>query len=258
MTPWDDENDFLDTQYGDNQNDITDDESAVSCGNVFDDIIQDILQEVNVNVTEHDTGSFCIDNPNDEISLDEEGDMDYVDGDKESTISGLDNDAEFTGNYTNDKTKEKGNGLLKRVKLEELIFEIFLCKHCCEESVHQKKGFGKILVEDAKLKAVTHNHAFTCTLVVTCPSGKHTYKIEPDKGVTKTSVCAVQQPRQRGQPKSTMKIQHYCINFYAHIMLQMLGLWMHCFGLDTWDARNCFSCWVDSMLGKNMGLYWQI
>jgi len=73
-------------------------------------------------------------------------DTDYVDGEDESTISGLDNNTNFMGNYTNDKTKENGSGLLKHVKLEELISEKFLCKCCCEESIHQKrfwKNFGR-------------------------------------------------------------------------------------------------------------------
>jgi len=84
------------------------------------------------------------------------------------------------------------------------------------------------LVEDTKLKVITHNHTFVCTLIVTCMSGKHTHEIEPDKGVTKTChvncIGELQQPRHHGRLKSNMKIQHYYIHFYTHLMLQMLGL----------------------------------
>jgi len=118
--------------------------------------------------------------------------------------------------------------LLKYLELEELISENFLCKLCCEESINQKKGFGRTLSEDVMLKATTHNHALACTLIATCASGKHTFKIEPDRGVMETSTAngsgEEQLPRCHGHPKSTMKIQNYCINFYAHLIIQMLGL----------------------------------
>jgi len=228
MTPWDQSEQCLILKYGSDPNDKLDNDSTITSGNVFDEI-QDVIQEGNIGAIEHhNTGSYCADNLNDEISDDEEGDADYVNGDEESIISDLDDGKGFTGNVANNKTKLKGNRLLKSLELDELISENFLCKLCCKESVNQKKGFGRTLSEDAMLKATTHNHAFTCTLIATCASGKHTFKIEPDRGVMKASTAngsGEEQPlRCHGCPKSTMKIQNYCINFYAHLMIQMLGL----------------------------------
>jgi len=139
MTPWDQSEQCLILKYGSDPNDKLDNDSTITSGNVFDDIIQDVIQEGNMGaIKHHDTGSYSADNLNDEISDDEEGDADYVDGDEELIISDLDNGKGLIGNVANDKTKLKGNGLLKHLELEELISENFICKLCCEESVKQK------------------------------------------------------------------------------------------------------------------------
>jgi len=68
VTPWHDADDCLIPEYGYDPNDKLDNDLTVSSGNLFDDIIQDVIQEGNIGaIKHHDTGSYCADNLNDEI-----------------------------------------------------------------------------------------------------------------------------------------------------------------------------------------------
>jgi len=145
MIPWDDY--FPIPEYVDDKNDEMDNELILTSSNVYDHIIQDVIHEGNIGAIEYDTESYCVGNLNDRVFEDNDGDTEYVVGDDESVISDLDNGMDFTGEYANDKTKQKGNGLLKRAELEDIISEKFLCKQCCEESVCQKKVLGKFCLK---------------------------------------------------------------------------------------------------------------
>jgi len=207
MTPWDDDSPI--PEYVDDKNNDTNNDLIATSSNVYNHILQDMIYEGSIGAIKYDTKSYCADSLNDGTVEDDNEDTEYVDGDDTSVISNLDNGMDFNGEYANDKRKQKGNGLLKCAELEDIISEKLLCKQCCEESVCQKKGFGKLLSKNAKLKAVMHNYAFACTLLVTCASGKHTFKVEPNREVTNISnghgTNKEQQPKCHGRPKSQMK-----------------------------------------------------
>jgi len=91
-----------------------------------------------------------------------------------------------------------------------------------------KKGVSVSCLDDISLKATTEIKAFDSMLTVYYGSGQHQLivgldglkeSIDSEIDVTKN-----ENRRARGCPQNTYHVENCSINFYAHHMIQILGL----------------------------------